>query len=118
MQNKTSHEDVRRFLQDFKIKMKTWGILYRDDRGKNQQTLLSLEITPAYRKIVLENLAIDDFSEGPLAEKMKGGSDIWVFGKTVKNEEVYIKITQGAFGRSVVCISFHLAEHKMNYPLK
>jgi len=30
----------------------------------------------------------------------------------------FIKITLGIEGSSVICISFHLAEHKMQYPLK
>ncbi|MCK9400907.1 MAG: hypothetical protein M0Q51_13075 [Bacteroidales bacterium] len=34
--------EVRQFLKDFIQKLKIWGILYRDDRGKNQQTLLGL----------------------------------------------------------------------------
>jgi hypothetical protein len=53
-----------------------------------------------------------------LEEKMYGGEDMWVFGKTIKKKEVYIKITIGPMGSSVICISFHMAQHKMNYPLK
>jgi hypothetical protein len=59
-----------------------------------------------------------DYSEGPLQEKLYGGTDMWLFGKAVKNREVYIKITMGALNSSVICISFHLAEHKIKYPLK
>jgi hypothetical protein len=42
---------------------------------------------------------------------------MWVFGKDVKGQEVYIKITLGK-GSSALCISFHIAEHPMNYPFK
>ena len=45
-------------------------------------------------------------------EKMK------VFGKDVKGREVYIKIMISQFGGQTICISFHLAEHKLNYPFK
>ncbi|MDP3467076.1 MAG: hypothetical protein Q8S11_02000 [Daejeonella sp.] len=106
------------FLQDFKEKMKFWDVLFRDDRGKNSQTLIDLELRPIERKVVLETLETKDYSEGPLKEKLYGGSDMWVFGKTVKNKEVYIKIAMGMANNSVICISFHLAEHKMRYPLK
>ncbi|MDD2793090.1 MAG: hypothetical protein PHD73_07920 [Sediminibacterium sp.] len=109
---------VGRFLDEFKIKLKIWDVLYRDDRGKNTQTLIALELRPSERKNILENLEIEDYSDGPLPEKLYGGADMWVFGKIVKQQEVYIKITMGQPGLSVICISFHLAEHKMKFPLK
>lgn len=109
---------VALFLQDFKDKMKFWDVLFRDDRGKNSQTLIDLELRPIERKVVLETLETKNYSEGPLKEKLNEGSDMWVFGKTVKNKEIYIKITMGMTNNSVICISFHLAEHKMRYPLK
>jgi len=110
--------EVISFLKDFKEKMKFWDVLFRDDRGKNVEALVNLELRPIERKAILELLEIKDYSEGPLEEKLYGGADMWVFGKTVKKKEVYIKITMGAMGGSVICISFHLAQHKMNYPLK
>ncbi|MEY4896861.1 MAG: hypothetical protein RL525_254, partial [Bacteroidota bacterium] len=110
--------EVATFLNDFKEKMKFWDVLFRDDRGKNTQALVDLEIRPIERKAILNAIETRDYSEGPLEEKMYGGADMWVFGKTIKKKEVYIKITIGPMGSSVICISFHLAQHKMNYPLK
>lgn len=110
--------EVTSFLKDFKEKMKFWDVLFRDDRGKNAQALIDLELRPIDRKAILEALEAKDYSEGPLEEKLYGGADMWVFGRTVKKKEVYIKITMGVTGSSVICISFHLAEHKMSYPLK
>jgi hypothetical protein len=109
---------VADFLKDFKEKMKFWDVLFRDDRGKNTQALVDLELRPIERKTILEALETTDYSEGPLAEILYGGADMWVFGKTIKKKEVYIKITMGAMSNGVICISFHLAQHKMNYPLK
>ena len=43
---------------------------------------------------------------------------MWVFGKDVKGREIYIKIALGRKNSSTVCISFHIAEHPMIYPLK
>ncbi len=111
-------EAVSSFLTDFKTKMKIWDVLFRDDRGKNAQTLIDLELRPIERKAILEDLELKDYSDGPLPEKLYGASDMWVFGKMVKKKEVYIKITMAAPGTSVICISFHLAEHKMHYSLK
>lgn len=45
-------------------------------------------------------------------EKMK------VFGKDVKNREVYIKIMISDYGGQTICISFHLAEAPLKYPFK
>ncbi len=114
----TTEAVVASFLKDFKEKMKFWDVLFRDDRGKNAQTLADLELRPIERKTIIESLGIKDYSEGPLEENLYRGADMWIFGKTIKKKEVYIKITMGAIGSSVICISFHLAKHKMNYPLK
>ena len=114
----STEAEVISFLKDFKEKMKFWDVLFRDDRGKNSQTLIDLELRPIDRKNTLETLEIIDYSEGPIKENLYGGADMWVFGKTIKKREVYIKITMGAMGSSVICISFHLAQYKMNYPLK
>jgi len=98
--------------------MKFWDVFFRDDRSKNAQALLDLELRPIERKVILEALENKDYSEGPLEETLYGGSEMWVFGKTVRKKEVYIKITMGAMGSSIICISFHLAEQTIKYPLK
>ena len=114
----TTIRAVEAFLADFHSKMKIWNVFYLDDRGKNTQTLADLELRSADRTKILENLKASDYSEGPLVEQIYGGRDMWVFGKEVKKHEVYIKITLGSVGCNVLCISFHIAEHPMNYPLK
>ena len=114
----TTIESVRSFLAEFKGKLSIWNVLYRDDRGKNSQALLDLEITPRFRTEILEKLTPKDFSQGPIEEVLYNGSDMWVFGKVIKGKEVYIKITLGPENSRVVCISFHIAEHTMNYPFK
>ena len=45
-------EEVQSFLEQFHAKLKVFGIIYRDDRGKNQKALEELEIVPSYRKVV------------------------------------------------------------------
>ena len=114
----STEPEVASFLKNFKEKMSFWNVYFRDDRGKNTQTLLNLEIRPIERKAVLEKLETKDYSEGPLEDKLYGANEMWVFGKTVKKKEVYIKISMGTKGNRVICISFHLAQHKMHYPLK
>jgi hypothetical protein len=114
----TSKQEVEKYLKGLKVKMEVFGILFLDDRGKNQQTLHDLEISPGKRKEIIANLKAEDYSEGPLKEKMRGILPMWVFGKEVKENEVYIKISMGMTNNSAVCISFHIAEYPINYPYK
>lgn len=98
--------------------MNIWNVIFRDDRGKNAQTLADLEIRAVDRENTLKALVVKDYSEGPLKDTLHKGPDMWVFGKVVKGQEVYIKVTMGTPSNPVLCISFHIAEHKMIYPLK
>ena len=111
-------DDVRSFLEQFHAKMKIFGIIYRDDRGKNQKALEELEIVPSFRKVIIENLKVEDYVEGPIIDTLNLLGEMWVFGKDVKGREVYIKIMISNVGGQTICISFHLAESKLTYPLK
>lgn len=111
-------DEVQRFLNQFHSKMKVFGILYRDDRGKNRQTLEALEIVPMYRKVVIESLTVEDYVQGPLIDELNRFGEMWVFGKDVKGREIYIKIMLGCAGSQTICISFHIAEHPLSYPFK
>ena len=114
----TSKNEVDTYLKELKVKMKIFGLLYLDNRGKNQQTLHDLEITPAKRTEIISSLRVEDYSQGPLEEKMRGLLAMWVFGKQVKTREVYIKVSMGIENSQAVCISFHIAEHPIHYPFK
>lgn len=105
--------EVKTFLQNFKVKLEIWGVIFRDDRSKNAQALLDLDIAPIYRMQVLRELQVADYHEGPKRENLYGGADLWIFGKVIKGQEVYIKVTLGFAGAQVICISFHVAEHPM-----
>jgi len=113
-----SKQEVEKFLKELNVKTEVFGILFLDDRGKNQQTLHDLEISPVRLKEIIANLRPEDYCEGPLEEKMRGILPMWVFGKEVKQKEVYIKVSMGLDNNRAVCISFHIAEHPMNYPYK
>jgi len=111
-------EDVERFLRDFHVKVSVFGIIFRDDRGKNMQTLLDLEITPKYREDIIKDLCTEDYVEGPVPDTLNHLGDLWIFGRDVKGQDVYIKITMGVGNASTICISFHIAEHELNYKFK
>ena len=111
-------EDVQKFLDQFHSEMKVFGIIYRDDRGKNQKALEELEIVPLFRKVIIENLTVEDYVDGPVVDTLHKVGDMWVFGKDVKEREVYIKIQISELSGQTICISFHLAEAPMKYPFK
>ena len=111
-------EQVEACLKRLKEKIKVFDIVFRDDRGKNLQTLATLEINTTVRKQVIMNIEPEDYVEGPIVDTLNKVGEMWVFGKNVKGQEVYIKITLGLPNSSTICISFHIAEHKMNYPFK
>ncbi|MEI7492675.1 MAG: toxin [Bacteroidota bacterium] len=113
----TTRHEVETFLSDFKLKMRVFQILFRDERMKNTQSLLHLEMTPGARKKVIEGLTSEDYSEGPLTDTLYDIASTWVFGKNIhKGMEIYIKISMGRPNQQVICISFHLSEHPMSYP--
>ena len=111
-------EEVESFLNHFHQKIKVFGIIFRDDRGKNMNTLLELEISPKYREDIIKKLSAEDYIEGPIPDTLHKIGDMWVFGKDVKDKEVYIKISMGVADTSTICISFHVAEHKLQYKFK
>lgn len=111
-------KDVEKFISELKGKLCIYNVIFMDDRGKNQQSLFDLDITPAKRVETIKDLKVDDYSEGPLEEKMRGMLPMWVFGRVVKEKEVYIKISLGVPSSDVICISFHIAAYPMEYPFK
>lgn len=65
-----TENEVGRFLQQFFQKAKTFGLYFRDDRGKNMQTLLDLDITPRQRKEIIMQLEVSDYVDGPLEDTL------------------------------------------------
>lgn len=63
-------EDVEKFLADFSVKIKIFGIRFRDDRAKNQNSLFELGITPNERLNVIMQLNCYDYSEGPIVDML------------------------------------------------
>ena len=66
----------------------------------------------------MKNLQVQDYVDGPVIDLLNKRTEMWVFGKDVKEREVYIKITLGYQNGQTIYISFHLAEHPMRYPFK
>lgn len=117
MGNRTVKErdEVERFLRQFMPKMEIFGIMFLD-RDKNTDALKMLGTTPGIRKEIIRDIQADDYIENILDRFSYG--DMWVFGKDYDGEELYIKISLGAPGTNTICISFHVAEHPLNYAFR
>ena len=111
-------QEVERFLNDFHQKVKVFDIMFLEEREKNIESLKQLDITRDERLEVVNSIEVTDYSEGPIKNILNAWGDLWVFGKDVKGQEVYIKISYGLPNKSAICISFHIAEYPMNYPHK
>lgn len=108
-------EQVNQFLQEFKIKAKVFGIIYRDERRKNTEALLELGISATIREKVIYSLEGVDYSQGPIIDTLYKGAEMWVFGKDYHGVDIYIKIS---VSDRALCISFHKAERPMPFPFK
>ncbi|GAL68322.1 hypothetical protein [Jejuia pallidilutea] len=80
---------VKSFLQELKQIIKVWGIFFSNRPKNSIQHLADLGITAKKREEIILNLEVEDYSEGPLEETQQGGTEMWVFGKTIKKEQVY-----------------------------
>jgi hypothetical protein len=109
---------VEFFLPRLKEKLKVFGMVFRP-REKNTEALLQLDITPRHRQELILKLTADDYYAGPQAETHDPERpEYYEFGIIVKKEQVYIKLSPGLPGKSVDCMSFHIAEWPMKLPLK
>lgn len=113
----TTEDDVAQFLQEFKAKKAVWGVRVYP-RDKNDETILSLDISYAYVEGVLDTLVPTDYSEGPLTEEVNMGRPMWVFRKVVKGKDIYVKISIGDPNKMARCYSFHFPLHPMSCPFK
>ena len=73
-------EQVEAFLKRLKEKIRVFDIIFRDDRGKNLQTLATLEINTIVRKQVIMNIEPEDYVEGPIVDTLNKVGEMWVFG--------------------------------------
>ena len=111
-------QEVSSFIRDFNAKVKVFGLIFRNGREKNVKALVDLEISPIKRRETVMSICPTDYVEGPLDDKLNKINKMWVFGKTVKGHDVYIKVSMGYENSSAICISFHIAEHPLRYKFK
>ncbi len=112
----TTKDRVRTFLREFKSLINN-RYFYVVNRDYNIQGLLALGITKKIRKKELLSLNVLNYSSGPTPDEDRPG-DVWVFGKIIRSNEVYIKlkIVSLSRGNKAKCLSFHPADSPLPYP--
>lgn len=117
--DRMSQEEARAFLLDFKDTVTAGSGVYLIPRDANRQTLKYLGLTKNNLEEILLGLTILDYCKGPDADRDQAG-EIWVFGKEIEGENVYIKLkVADVKGKKIAkCISFHIAKYELNYPHK
>lgn len=116
-----SYDEIDSFLRNFKSKKNLIAdnFLFRLDRPSNAQTVADLDIAPNRVQEIIDQLIVEDYVQGPETDTLHHLSEWWVFGKTVKKREVYIKLSLGATDGPVLCISFHYPTRvPLVYPFK
>ncbi len=110
-------QEVEKFLEDIKVRISTGvsNLLFLNGREKNAQALLDLDITPNMRVEIILSLKAEDFYRTEDG-KYRDQYEMHSFGKLVKNNEVYIKISKTENG--IICISFHISEFPIKYSFK
>ena len=65
----------------------------------------------------LRELTVADYSQTLFDRDDDNPPLLFVFGKSINGREVYIKLKiRGEETKRILCVSFHYAKYKMNYP--
>lgn len=80
-------------------------------------TLLDLEYNAEDVVQRLKELTVKEYSETKIDKDDPNPPLLFVFGKDINRKLVYVKLKiKGDQRRYVLCVSFHYAEDKMNFP--
>ena len=88
--SQATKEEVNAFLKEFKERAKLFDIVYVDSKPNNIDTLTALDITLNDRKNYVLSLETEDYCQGPDKNDYPDQNDVWVFGKQIKGQEVYL----------------------------
>ena len=111
--------EVRDFLLEFKKIVTSGRGLDIVSRRENLDALAKLGLTKKNLKEEIIALSVENYCEGPEPDKDRPGY-IWVFGKQIEREEVYIKLKIARVGKEKIakCLSFHAAKFPLCYPYR
>lgn len=110
-------KEVELFLQNLRDKLLIFDIVFRP-RSKNLEALAELDILPIDRIRYIKQLSSSNYYTGPNNDTYDNSKPAYYeFGITIQGFEVYIKLSLGLLNKQVDCMSFHIAEKPITYPL-
>ena len=111
--------EIRGFLLQFKKIVTEGRGLDIVSRRQNMEALARLGLTKKNLREELMTLSVENYCEGPKPDRDMPGK-IWVFGKQIGCEEIYIKLKIAQVGKEKIakCISFHAADFPLCYPFR
>ena len=112
-------KQIQSFLIGFKQAVTQGSGVYLIPRHDNTVTMSHLGITKKNVEEILLSLSVEDYSSGPDDDR-SGSGQIWVFGKVIRGENIYIKLKLvDVDGKKLAkCISFHIASYPIKYPYR
>ncbi len=88
-----------------------------DAKYSTPYTLLDLDYDAFDVIERLKELTVQEYSETKIDKDNLNPPLLFVFGKDINNKRIYIKLKiKGEQSRHVLCVSFHYAKGKMNFP--
>ena len=88
-----------------------------DQKYSTPYTLLDLDYDANDVVDRLKELTIEEYSETKIDRDDLNPPLLFVFGKDINNQLVYVKLKiKGEQHRHVLCVSFHYAKEKMTFP--
>lgn len=114
-------KELKSILQDKNFDIQKDFLLIKSKKEEMQYstkyTLVQLEYEDVDVVEDLKELKIKDYSETLLDKDDDKPPLLFVFGKIINRRQIYIKVKiKGEENKKVLCVSFHYAKWKMEFP--
>ena len=87
-----------------------------DQKFSTPYTLLDLDYDATDVVNRLKELKVEEYSETKIDKDDVNPPILFVFGKDINNRLIYVKLKLRKQQKQVVCVSFHYAKDKMEFP--
>ena len=114
-------DELHTLLESDDFDINTDLILIRKKQGDDQKlstpfTLLDLDYDAEDVVERLKELKVEEYSETKIDKDDVNPPILFVFGKGIDGKLIYVKLKIRNQQKQVVCVSFHYAKDKMNFP--